>query len=205
MEVTLLLFGISLLFAFPGSAESQRVITKNLTLSTGLDFGDWGEEEYCPDGSFAVDLEVMFQDYFITHLDETAINAVKLYCSTLEGIHNGYITSTVGENGEWQGMRPCPNGLMTGTRGQVLDEQGLLGDDVAVQNVEMQCNYGESKVTGVLPTSRDVKINEGDWSEWGQCEQDSAVCGIKIRYEKPSLVADTTAISNIMMYCCAIL
>ena len=38
------------------------------------------------------------------HLDETAVNGIKLYCSSSTDFHDtGYVTSSVGTHGDWYG------------------------------------------------------------------------------------------------------
>ncbi|XP_068215260.1 vitelline membrane outer layer protein 1-like [Palaemon carinicauda] len=183
------------------SVPVGRIITKNLMLSNGLDYGNWGIIEYCPDGSFAADIEALYQDPTLTDIDETALNAIKLYCQTPDGHHQGYISSTIGQEGEWKGIRACPHGLMTGMRAQVLPYQGSVFDDVAVQNIEMECNYGES----VIQAHDGVKENKaGEWGLMARCNEGSAICGLEIRYESPNLLLDTTAVADLAMFCCAI-
>ncbi|XP_066957005.1 vitelline membrane outer layer protein 1-like [Macrobrachium rosenbergii] len=110
-----------------------------------------------------------------------------------------YITSTVGKEGEWQGMNGCSEGLMTGMRAKVMPNQGLLGDDEAVQNVEMECDGGTNTVLA-MPE----KQNSTNWSSWDRCGKSSAVCGIKVRYEAPNVIDDDVAIADITMYCCSV-
>lgn len=183
-----------------GEAPGRRV-TKSLMLSNGLDWGKWGSVEYCKDGSFVQDIEIKFEDYSFLDADETALNAVKLYCSTSDGHLTGYVTSTIGTNGDWKGMRGCENGLMTGFRAKVLPAQGVLGDDVAVQNIEMECNYGESTV---LAMDESANIHDGKWGLWAKCDDKSAICGVEIRYNKVHLVEDDAAVSDISLFCCAL-
>ncbi|XP_066957316.1 vitelline membrane outer layer protein 1-like isoform X2 [Macrobrachium rosenbergii] len=209
-NMTSLLIAICVLFcgcAAAGVKDPNRLITKNLVISNGLDFGQWADIEYCYDGSYVNNIEVLFEPYSILHIDETAINAVKLYCVNNVGQHTGYIVSKIGEKGDWQGERECPNGLMTGVRAKVLPYQGSSADDVAVQNIEIECNYGESTVLAMdetLFSSDKTEVNPGVWSEWSVCDGDSAVCGLKVRYEAPFLIEDTTAISDISLYCCSV-
>nr|XP_053652065.1 vitelline membrane outer layer protein 1 homolog [Cherax quadricarinatus] len=179
----------------------DRVVTKALVLSNGLDWGNWGPAEYCEDGSFAMEFEVKFEPYSILNTDETAVNAVKLYCSTLELHPTGYILSSEGEKGEWQGMRVCENGFLTGMRAKVLAPRGVALDDVAVQDVMMECDYGDTVIIGVDSHAR---IPDGDWSTWARCPNGSAICGLETRLEDPNLVVDDTGITDISMYCCSL-
>ncbi|XP_068214710.1 vitelline membrane outer layer protein 1-like [Palaemon carinicauda] len=185
----------------PGIEVPNRRVTKSLMLSNGLDWGKWGEVEYCSEGSFVQDIEIKFEDYSFLDTDETALNGVKLYCSKSDGHITEYVTSTVGTKGDWKGMKSCKNGLMTGFRARVLPAQGTIGDDVAVQNVEMECNYGESTV---LAMDENVGIHDGTFGLWAKCDKDSAICGIEIRYNQVDLITDDAAVSDISMFCCAL-
>ncbi|XP_071537826.1 vitelline membrane outer layer protein 1-like [Panulirus ornatus] len=180
----------------------RRLVTKSLVLNNGLPWGSWGPVEYCEDGSFAVDMEIKFEPYDLLDTDETALNAVKLYCATPDMHQRGYITSTEGANGQWQGMRFCEDGYLTGMRAQVLKSQGVIGDDVAVQNLEMECNYGPSTVVGVQGTA--ARFPKGDWSQWSRCANGSAICGIETRVEAVSLVNDDTGATDLTMFCCSL-
>ncbi|XP_037780989.1 vitelline membrane outer layer protein 1 homolog [Penaeus monodon] len=79
----------------------RRQITAELFLNNGMDWGVWGEAEFCPEGSFAHAFEVKLEIYSAT--DDTAVNAVKLYCSTPAEHDTGYAMSTEGRFGDWMG------------------------------------------------------------------------------------------------------
>nr|XP_027215944.1 vitelline membrane outer layer protein 1 homolog [Penaeus vannamei] len=81
-----------------GAASPRRRVTDTLLLDNGVDAGDWGSIEYCEDGSFATALEIKFEPYSLIDTDETAVNAVRLYCSTLDHILTGYIQSVEGKH-----------------------------------------------------------------------------------------------------------
>uniref|UniRef100_A0A2P2IA81 Vitelline membrane outer layer protein 1 homolog n=1 Tax=Hirondellea gigas TaxID=1518452 RepID=A0A2P2IA81_9CRUS len=133
-------------------------------------------------------------------MDETAINAIKLYCSTEEHHDDGYITSATGPEGTWYGMRVCSSEFLTGFRGKVLEYQGIFTDDVAVQDFEVECNFGEEIIGGI---DVEAKFNEGEWSTWAVCSLGRAVCGLQTRVEAPQLLDDDTAITDINFFCCA--
>ncbi|XP_063589396.1 vitelline membrane outer layer protein 1-like [Penaeus indicus] len=177
--------------------EERRVVSSNITLDNGLDWGTWGDIEYCPEGSFVHAFDTKFESGSTT--DETGVNALMLFCSTLEHHDTGYITSTVGEYGEWQGMRICTTGYVTGMRGNVLEPQGIVHDDVAVANMEMECDNGKEVITGVMAQ----KFTPGTWGEWAKCDSGSAVCGIQVKWEEPVL-GDDAATTNVILFCCSL-
>ncbi|XP_071537828.1 vitelline membrane outer layer protein 1-like [Panulirus ornatus] len=194
--------------------KPRRLVTKSLVLNNGLPWGSWGDLEYCADGSFAVDMEVKFKKYRLLDRDETALNAVKLYCATPDLHQTGYVMSTEGREGRWQGMRVCSSGFLTGMRAKVLTPQGIFRDDVAVQNLQVECDYSPEVLTGVddhphhhlegddAATAK--KIPDGDWSLWSQCSNGTAICGIQVRYDSPNKPIDDAAVSDITMFCCAL-
>ncbi|XP_045625243.2 vitelline membrane outer layer protein 1 [Procambarus clarkii] len=189
-----LLLGVATQDVKKGSAV--RNVTQELTINNGVDWGDWGPIEFCDEGSFVHGFEVLFDP--TGALDETAVNGVKLYCANDDHYDTGYVTSTVGSSGQWQGMRVCHEGFMTGFRAEVLEPQGVVHDDVAVENVEMQCGYNGEIFAGVLDLP---KFTPGTWSDWQQCEQGSTVCGLQVRFEAVS-VGDDAATTDLSMYCC---
>uniref|UniRef100_A0A0P4VUB1 Uncharacterized protein n=1 Tax=Scylla olivacea TaxID=85551 RepID=A0A0P4VUB1_SCYOL len=78
------------------------------------------------------------------YVDDTSVNAIRLYCQTSEGSLTDLITSSEGTYGQWKGMRPCGAGeFMTGVRGNVVPDMGPLGDDLGVDNLQMSCSGGE--------------------------------------------------------------
>ncbi|KAG7166407.1 Vitelline membrane outer layer protein 1-like 4 [Homarus americanus] len=177
--------------------QVERNVTTELKLNNGIAWGEWGTVELCPSGSYAHAFEVKFQSPGGT--DETALNAVKLYCATETEHDVDYVTSVVGIEGHWQGMRVCSDGFLTGMRAEVLEPQGLLHDDVAVENVQVQCDYDDNEILeGVenLPM-----FTPGIYSEWGYCDAGSAICGLQVRYEAVS-IGDDSATTDLIMFCC---
>ncbi|KAK8385983.1 hypothetical protein O3P69_010615 [Scylla paramamosain] len=180
----------------------RRLVTKTLTLSNGLDWGNMGPLEYCPEGSWAAYMQGKFEEYSFLETDETAFNALRLYCITHEEALTGFIVSTEGEKGEWQEMRSCHDSFLTSMRARVLPPQGALADDVAVQNMQLECNYGQEILTVI--DGAYAKIPLGNWGEWSACPKDSAICGIQTRYNKPTIAVDDAGVSDMLLFCCAL-
>ncbi|XP_076044851.1 vitelline membrane outer layer protein 1-like [Oratosquilla oratoria] len=185
-------------------------ISQYLNLDNGFDAGEWGPVSLCPNGTFAYALEVKYEDD--DDVDETAVNAIKLYCGDEAGGDFGYVTSSEGQMGFWNGMRNCSDSFLMGMRGLVVEYQGLFEDDVAVDNVQMMCYNGTNGtdiLTGVYDDDLEPDIDDDDdnddddgtWSTWALCDPGSAICGIQTRYESPSLM-DDVAIADFTMFCC---
>ncbi|KAG7166408.1 Vitelline membrane outer layer protein 1-like 8 [Homarus americanus] len=149
--------------------QRDRIVTKSLVLDNGMDWGKWGEADYCDDGSFASFMEVKVGSLAITES-----------C-----------------------MRSCSRGFLTGLRAQVLGYQGVVFDDVAVQDIQMECNYGDEIIDGTK-TYHNFGIPNGNWGTWARCPNGSAICGIETRLEDPNLVTDDTAVDDLSMFCCAL-
>jgi len=168
-----------------------------LLLDNPFDAGSWGAAALCPEYTFVREFEVLYQP--AGSFDDTAVNAVKLYCSSPEtGLDVAYVTSSTSPNGQWMGLNVCQGGWMTGFRAKVLEYQGLFTDDVAVQDMMGSCQ-GNETIGGYTDTSR---IKDGDWSSWTECPLETAVCGLQTRVENPQLVDDDTAITDISLFCC---
>ncbi|XP_063585903.1 vitelline membrane outer layer protein 1 homolog [Penaeus indicus] len=119
----------------------------------GLWRGQWGFEDFCSnsggnltgdserEATFASAFDFKFET--TNHIDNTAGNAVKLYCSDHSGHIIDYVSSLEGNYGTWQGLRSCaPGHYITGFRQRVLESQGTFGDDWGVDNVQVQCDDG---------------------------------------------------------------
>ena len=46
-------------------------------------------------------------------------------------------------------MRVCTNNFITGFRGRVLEYQGIVHDDVALTDIEAECNKGDEILSGL--------------------------------------------------------
>ena len=82
-------------------------------------WGDWGPAEFCPEGSWAlgVQLKVEFDQGDI--VDDSCLNAVQLKCFNKQNNYTGGVTSYVGGYGDWMSAQYCDFGgsyFLTGIR-----------------------------------------------------------------------------------------
>ena len=114
-------------------------------------------------------------------LDDTSVNAIRLFCQTAAGVLTNVVMSSEGSYGQWKGMyslsfsfthilflslfsllhwvfsyyvisllsslslgmRSCPLGeFLMGVRANVVPDQGTLGDDLGMDNLQMRCSKG---------------------------------------------------------------
>nr|XP_045625254.1 vitelline membrane outer layer protein 1-like [Procambarus clarkii] len=176
--------------------SEYRNVTQVLRLDNGLSWGLWGAMDFCEKGSFAHAFEIKFDPP--GGVDNTAVNGVKLYCRNKDLYDTGYVTSVVGPNGDWLGMRVCHEGFLTGLRADVMEPQGVLHDDVAVYNVDMMCEDGEYLIGW---NTSYVFEEEEEVSSWDSCDKGTHICGLQTRYEDFS-VGDDTGTNDIVMFCC---
>jgi len=188
---------------------ASRNISQSLFIDNPYhDAGKWGGIDLCPNNGFATAAEITYRSPAFDHLDETAINGVRLYCNDPDGHNEGYVTSTVGTEGESQGEKICSSGFITGFRANTLEHQGALTDDVAVEDFEISCNYGMEIIDTCPDNTKRLKpqpygFKTGVWSNFAECQTGSAVCGIQTRYEDASL-GDATAVCEVTLFCCVI-
>jgi len=202
--MTLLLAGASLSFALPSppdaAADPSRPHTAKLELSNPFDAskGSWGPVEFCPNNSFVRSYEMKLEPDGA--FDNTAVNAWKLYCvDATTGLDTAWVSSSQGDYGDWLGLRVCQKGgFVTGFHALVLQTNSLFSDDVAVQDWQVECDYGLEILGG--ETGRSTPT--GEWGSWVQCPPDSAVCGIQTRVEKSQLTDDDTAVDDVALFCC---
>nr|QPO25078.1 vitelline membrane outer layer protein [Callinectes arcuatus]UST29541.1 vitelline membrane outer layer 1 [Callinectes toxotes] len=206
-----------------------RGVAESLNLDNGLDRGKWGPIEVCSDGSYAFAFEIKYSG--LGYLDDTSVNAIRMYCQTPEGALSNILISAEGSFGQWQGMRSCPIGEhMTSVRANVVPDQGTLGDDLGMDNLEMKCSggkvldglYGEPHVGGKSPvvaremTNIDGREMEavfmyfqrsahtrdyGDWGTWRACTS-GKVCGLQVRLEDNHPLEDDAGITDAVIFCC---
>ncbi|XP_066976709.1 vitelline membrane outer layer protein 1 homolog [Macrobrachium rosenbergii] len=123
-----------------GSGE-ETIPVEEIYLNNGLDRGDWGPTDLCAQNSWVSAFEVKYSEE--GHIDNTGLNAVRLYCQDKDGALVGSVISSEGSYGEWKGIRSCPAGqYMVAMRGDVMPYQGTFGDDEGLVNLEMKCSNG---------------------------------------------------------------
>lgn len=172
--------------------------------------GFWGEwyTEMCPEGTFATHYKLRVETQQGKG-DDTALNAIKLYCMRKNGTGNSFAVPHEGLWGTWSSWESCGTNrdgtrrFMIGGQMRVEKKQGgdnsvksgLQNDDTAANDVHMKCENG-----GTIEADR-----EGPWGDWYQartCPNNTAVCGLSVRFESAQGSGDDTAMNGLRLHCC---
>lgn len=182
--------------------EDEPFIT--LVLDWAMNWGSWGPQEFCPTGTFAYAFQIKVESEDAS--DDTSMNGIELFCR--EPVDVGRegrpprkeareysITSNYQKWGEWRGKRECPTGFLTGLKMKSEEDQGMLVDDTAANDLEMQCDFSTVTLNG-------GGNSWGYYSNWANCPEGYAICGIETKVEGET-ASDDTALNNVMMFCCS--
>lgn len=154
--------------------------------------GDWGPIEYCLNGANGFQLKVEDISSCGAGCDDTALNAIRLYC-----IGGSYITSTEGQWGQWQSVQYCPNGSRLKTfqlRTDTYNGKNLAVDDTAANDLKMKCDDGTALSNGGGGT-------RGTWGNEFACSQ-GYICSMKTNVQGYDPTVDNTALDSVMFQCC---
>ncbi|KAH0625147.1 hypothetical protein JD844_033299 [Phrynosoma platyrhinos] len=157
-----------------------------LTVSNGGKWGDWGKEEFCPEG-YARAFSIKAQKKQGIK-DDTGLNGIRLECES-----GAVIESTVGKEGKWSRIKRCPEGNLNSFTLNVEPPKGA-GDDTAANNIQFTCTDGT-----VLKGEAKEWGKYGDWSK--HCPA-GGICGIQTKVEAPKKAADNTGLNDVQFYCC---
>jgi len=187
------------------TAAITRRTTTEIAPHANTGFGSWGPVDLCPENSFAHGFQLKVEWNCFRNgtkdCDDTALNAIKLFCSYADGKSAGYVESFVGPFGSWGESTQCHGAGNWLSGAQFRSEpyqHSHGGDDTAGNNLNMACLDGEIR--------EGVGEHWGSWSDWVRCPVSTAVCGIKNKVEgncfKEEDHCDDTAHNAVVFYCC---
>ncbi|KAM3927315.1 vitelline membrane outer layer protein 1 homolog [Leptodactylus fuscus] len=163
-----------------------------ISVDNGGNWGDWECEEWCPSGTKATGFSLKMERPLGSKGDDTALNAIRLYCTSSGRDTVEVITSKESKWGDWTSVSWCPSGHFISFALRVEAPQ-RDEDDTAANNIMMQCS--------------DYTIISGDGGYWGSYGSWSGrcpngICGIKTRVEWPIGDGDDTALNDVQFACC---
>ncbi|MDJ0556384.1 MAG: hypothetical protein QNJ68_18485 [Microcoleaceae cyanobacterium MO_207.B10] len=161
----------------------------------GAPWGTWTRPAYCPPGSWAAGYTMRVEPGQ-GRGDDTALNAVALYCRDRRGRNVGRISPHQGFWGSWVEGAGCqPAQFFTHFQLKVERGQGR-GDDTAANSVRFWCSNDER-----------VEATGGPWGRFGEWQggfSRAAICGVRAKVESKQGRGDDTALNDLEFTWCRI-
>ncbi|XP_064425389.1 vitelline membrane outer layer protein 1 homolog [Latimeria chalumnae] len=168
--------------------------TSFITVDNGGQWGNWTWKQICMAGTHAIGFSLKVQGSQGFRGDDTALNGIRLYCSTLNSnLQTHMIESGSGPWGSWTADVWCPDGYLTAFQLKV-EPYAWYRDNTAANNLKFRCSTGQI-----------VEGDGGSWGEFGSWSQSCSgvgICGLKTRIQEPQGSGDDTALNDVRFYCC---
>ncbi|CAF3414537.1 unnamed protein product, partial [Rotaria sp. Silwood2] len=185
------------------SARSDE--TSELRPSVGP-FGDFHRYVYCSEGTWAYGFQQRVESAQGSS-DDTALNAIRLYCRKKDGTGVESISSYDGVWGNWTGVANCsaPSApFMFSGSFKIEDDQGISGDDTSANGFRSRCWNGKpGNFSNVYVEGK----GSGTWGFWkteAACSEGSAICGISSKFQDSQGSSDDTAMNGAFFKCCSL-
>ncbi len=183
----------------PSTSLAQEAFRNDQTGSAvsgnGGNWGGWTTATYCPPGSWASGYAMRVEPS-VGSGDDTALNAVALYCSDRAGQRVARISPHPGFWGDWREGANCTQGAhFTHFILKVEPSQGS-GDDTAANSVAFWCNNQQR-----------LEAQGGQWGTYGEWRggfSNSAICGLRAKVEDRQGTGDDTALNDLEFFWCTI-
>lgn len=200
------LVGLTMMNVFPSVALSQvsnrSDVVSSFTSNNGGQWGQWTNRPvFCPPGSYAAGYTMRVEPpQGAGNNDDTALNAIRLYCYNRNGKPTGNLEPHPGFWGTWVEGRYCQGAgnFLAAFDLQVEPSLGSgLGsrDDTAANSILFGCSSG-----GV------IAAEGGRWGSfsgnWVQGVPGSAICGLDVKVEPRQGNGDDTALNDVRVYWC---
>jgi hypothetical protein len=175
---------------------SRSDIVGWLTSGNGGSWGNWTNVQYCPEGSWASRFSQRVESPQGA-ADDTALNAITLYCANRNGDQVATLTPHSGYWGSWASNGCSKGAHLTEFRLKVEGSQGSSGDDTSANAINFRCNNTGSTVEYAAS-------NSGAWGSWGSWRtySNAAICGLRERIESPQGTGDDTALNDVEFIWC---
>ncbi|KAK7073138.1 hypothetical protein SK128_005177 [Halocaridina rubra] len=214
-------------------AYSHGSPSEMIQIDNGLNRGDWGPPDLCPNASWATSFEIKYAA--LGHIDDTALTGIRIYCQSSDGTLVGSAISEEATYGDWLDLRSCNAGeFFDAMRANVVPEQGDFGDDLGMDNLQMSCSDGvildglygtpaltleeeslklarehivfegkETEAVHVIINEKESTKDAGEWGSWAFCTTGLRICGIETRVERDTTLTDDAGVVDLIMYCCS--
>ncbi len=185
------------------AATASFIGSSSIAAPNAQPWGAWSPIVFCPPGSY-VNGYSMRVEAPQGRGDDTALNAITLYCYNRAGNMVGWIRPHPGIWGNWGPVANCPVG--TYANGFQLKVEGFQGsgDDTGANSLKFRCSDGYSMIEAP---------GGGPWGNWSSLlevahsgalprPQIWAICGVRAKFENHVGGRDDTALNNLEFYWC---
>ncbi len=157
-------------------------------------WGGWSNAVYCPRGTYVGGYSMRVEGNQGGG-DDTALNAVALYCYDRGGNMVQRIVPHPGNWGTWGEGANCAKGSYAKAFKLKVEPQQGGGDDTGANSVVFSCSNG-----AVIEASNGGQW--GNWTNWLTGPPNSAICGVRAKVEPPQGSGDDTALNDLEFTWC---
>jgi hypothetical protein len=161
----------------------------------GGSWGGWTLPVYCPPGSWAAGYTMRVEPPQGSG-DDTALNAVALYCRDRNGRDMGRVSPHAGFWGSWVEGTYCPQGAFITHFQLKVEPWQRSGDDTAANSVAFWCSNNQR-----------IEASGGPWGRFGEWQwggPNAAICGVRAKVEPQLGSGDDTALNDLEFTWCRI-
>lgn len=180
------------------SDASNRVIVRWIESPRLTNWGDWKAEEMCPPNSWVSAMNLKIEPDQGKG-DDSALNGIKLSCTTSDGRHTGDITSGEGRWGFYRGRKFCRTGYANGFQLRSEPDQ-KSGDDAAAIDLTLLCSHTDGTTSRIVGGDF---LTFGSYTQEQICPPATAICGIRTQIEPDQGSGDDSALNNVDFACCS--
>jgi len=177
------------------AASFRTDITGVRNAPNGGPWGGWSRAIYCPAGSYVGGYSMRVEPSQGGG-DDTALNAVALYCYNRAGTMVERIVPDQGIWGSWREGANCSRGTYARAFSLKVEPGQGRGDDTAANSVKFSCSNG-----AVIEAS-----GGGGWGSWTSSwvtgPGNSAICGVRAKFEGSQGGGDDTALNDLEFTWC---
>ncbi|XP_037026881.1 vitelline membrane outer layer protein 1-like [Bradysia coprophila] len=197
MAIKKLLFIFALIQIGKVSNASVRQIGRWIESPRLTNWGDWKAEQMCPPNSWVSAMNLKIEPNQ-GEGDDSALNGIRLTCTSMDGRDTADITSGEGPWGFYRGKKFCSSGFATGF--QLRSEPDLgSGDDGAASDLMLVCANVDGTTSKVVGGG---VLTFGHYTAQQMCPRDTAMCGIRTQIEREQGKGDDSALNNVDFACC---
>lgn len=188
----------STLTASAGFIVPRNGITGVKSAPNATGWGRWSTAVYCPSGSYVGGYSMRVEPWQ-RRGDDTALNAVALYCYDHAGNMVERIVPHPGFWGNWGEEAKCPKGTYAMQFKLKVEPPQGRGDDTGANSVAFTCHRVPMAIIEIEASGGG---GWGSWSSWVLGPQYSAICGVRAKVEDWQRGGDDTALNDLEFTWC---